>query len=163
MKKIFAIALMAVLCMTASAQGRWNVSHREADPLINQDARDVFIYDSPGVGSVVVWDWKKPNFRLITDNGFFHQKTVTGVGPCVPVFVGFYDNQGNMKSKFTLIMFIEDNHGFKFISTGGYYMGGRGNIRKAMKQMKSGDGYLRIVADLYDRPKFDIKITPFQQ
>lgn len=163
MKRLFVIALMTVMCIAAGAQGKWTVSHREADPLINQEAKDIYIYESPGIGTVVVWDWKDANFRLITENGFFHQVRLANIGLCVPVTVGFYDNDGNMKSKFQLIMFEEDNHAGKFIATGGYYMLGRGNIRKAMKQMKSGDGYLRIVADLYNRSKFDIKITPFEK
>jgi len=29
--------------------------------------------------------------------------------------------------------------------------------------MKSGDGYVRIVAELYNSPDFDIKITPYSQ
>ena len=58
-------------------------------------------------------------------------------------------------------MFTEDNHGLKWIATGGYYLGGRGNIRKALARMKSGDGYVRIVAKLANNPDFDIKIFPF--
>ena len=163
MKKLLAIALTAILSMTANAQGTWRVSHRQADELKGQTAQDVYMYEAPGIGTVVVWDWKKPDFRLITDNGFFHQELVQGVGLCVPVNVGFYDKNGNLKTKFQLIMFIEDNQGMKWIATGGFYLGGRGNIRKALARMKSGDGYVRIVAELYNRPDFDIKITPFQK
>ena len=61
------------------------------------------------------------------------------------------------------IMFTEDNHGLKWIATGGYYLGGRGNIRKALARMKSGDGYVRIIAELANNPDFDIKITPYQK
>ena len=94
---------------------------------------------------------KKPDFRLITDKGIFHQELVQGVGLCVPIQVGFYDKHGNLKTKLQLIMFTEDNHGLKWIATGGYYLGGRGNIRKALARMKSGDGYVRIVAKLTTR------------
>ena len=164
MMKLLIIAMMTVLTMTASAQGTWTISHRQADELKGQTAQDVYIYEAPGIGSVVVWDWKKPDFRLITNNGFFHQKRVQGVnGLCVPINVGFYDKSGNLKTKFQLIMFTEDNHSMKWIATGGFYLGGRGNIRKTLSRMKSGDGYVRIVAELYNRPDFDIKITPYNQ
>lgn len=163
MKKLLTIALLLIE-ITASAQGRWTVSHRQADELKGQTSQDVYMYEAPGIGTVVVWDWKKPEFRLITDKGFFHQKMVQGAaGFCVPVNVGFYDNNGNLKTKFQLIMYTEDNHGMKWITTAGFYVGGRGNIRKALARMKSGDGYVRIVAELQGRPDFDIKVTPYQK
>lgn len=164
MKKLLAIALLLSAVLMASAQGTWTVSHREADPLIGQIAQDVYMYDVKGVGSLVVWDWGKPEFRLITDQGVFNQKTVAGVGGrCVPINVGFYDKGNNLKTKFELIMFEEDNHGGKWIATGGFYMGGRGNIRKMLSRIKSGDGYVRVVAELYNKPNFDMIITPYQQ
>jgi len=89
MKKILVIAMMVVLNITASAQGTWSVSHRQADELKGQTAQDVYMYEAPGIGTVVVWDWKKPDFRLITDKGIFHQELVQGVGLCVPIQVGF--------------------------------------------------------------------------
>lgn len=162
MKRLMTIALVLLVGLTASAQGKWRVSHRQADDLIGQEAKDIYIYDVEGVGSVVVWDWKKPDFRLITEEGIFHQQSLVGVGLCVPIKVGFYDKGGTLKKKFDIIMFVEDNHRMKFIVTGGWYRAGRGNIRKTLAQMKSGDGYVRIVAELSDRSPFDIKITPFE-
>jgi hypothetical protein len=164
MKKLLTIVLITVLTMTASAQGTWTVSHRQADELKGQTAQDVYIYEAPGIGSVVVWDWNKPDFRLITDQGFFREKSMQGVnGLCVPIYVGFYDKNGNLKTRFQIIMFEEDNHGSRWIATGGFYVGGRGNIRKTLSRMKSGEGYVRIVAELYNRSDFDIKITPYSQ
>ena len=40
MKKLLTIALLLLAGLTAGAQGRWTVSHREADPMKGQDARD---------------------------------------------------------------------------------------------------------------------------
>jgi hypothetical protein len=163
MKRLMTIALVLLVGLTVCAQGKWRVSHRQADELIEQEERDVYIYDVEGVGRVVVWDWKKPDFMLITEEGFFHQQSLVGVGLCVPIKVGFYDNGGTLKKKFDIIMFGEDNSRMKSIVTGGWYRAGRGNIRKTLAQMKSGDGYVRIVADLANRSPFDIKITPYQQ
>ena len=66
MKKLLTIALLLLVGMAAGAQGRWTVSHRKADTMKGQDARDVYIYDANGIGSLVVWDWNKADFRLIT-------------------------------------------------------------------------------------------------
>lgn len=163
MKRLLIIALMAVLTMTASAQGTWSVSHRQADPLIGQEAQDVYIYKVDELGSLVVWDWNKPDFRLITDQGFFHQVTVQGTGMCIPVNVGLYDKNDNLKTKFQILLFEEDNHGGKWIATGGFYLGGRGNIRKILGRIKSGDGYVRFVAERYNQSNFDMIVTPYQQ
>ncbi|MBR5395770.1 MAG: hypothetical protein IK144_11940 [Bacteroidaceae bacterium] len=163
MKKLLTIALLLLVGLTVSAQGTWSVTHRQADPLLGQEAQDVYVYNVKGLGSLVVWDWSKPSFRLITDQGFFHQVAVAGTGLCVPVNVGFYDNNDKMTTKFQVIMFIENNTGSKFISTGGFYVGGRGNIRKMLSRLKSGDGYIRVVAELYDRQNFDMIVTPYQQ
>ena len=51
MKKLLAIALLLLTVLTAGAQGTWRVSHREADPMKGQDARDVYIYNAPGIGA----------------------------------------------------------------------------------------------------------------
>ena len=160
MKRLLIIALMAVLSLTAGAQGKWDVSYRQADELIGQDAKSIYMYEAKGIGTVVVWDWSKPDFRLITDKGFFKATYCQG-GKYYPVTVGFYDDNGNLEQKFSIQMLEEDNHGGKYIATGDFYIGGRGNIKKIMARMKSGKGYVRMVVDLYNKPPFDIKITPY--
>ena len=45
MKKLLTIALMLLAGLTASAQGVWKVSHREADPMKGQEAKDVYVYE----------------------------------------------------------------------------------------------------------------------
>lgn len=160
MKKLLTIALMAVLCLTAGAQGTWSVIHREADELKGQSAKDVYVYDEEGVGSVVVWDWDRPAFRLITESGLFHQVMVQSQ-LCVPVTVGLYDDDGYLKTKLNLILYVESNKNSKWITTGGFYIGGRGNIKKTLAHMKSGKGYVRFVAQLYGQPDFDLRVVPF--
>jgi hypothetical protein len=53
MKRLLTIALLLAVVFSAGAQGKWTVSHREADPMKNQDARDVYIYETGGNGQVV--------------------------------------------------------------------------------------------------------------
>ena len=161
MKRLLTIALW-LLCMAASAQGTWGVVYRPADELKGQDAKPVYIYDVPNIGSLVVWDWTNPNFRLITSNGIFRGRYSQG-SKFYPVVVGFYNDNGQLEKKFVLHLLEEVNCGGKFIATADFYIGGRANVKKMMSRMKSGNGYVRIVADLYDRPSFDIKVTPFER
>lgn len=156
------IALVLLVGMAASAQGKWHVSHREADELKDQKAQDVYIYDVAGVGSLVVWDWKSPNFRLISEKGMF-RKMVSGGNTFIPVTVGFYDESGKLEKKFTINLLEELNHGGKFIATGDFYLLGRKDIKKTLARLKSGKGYVRMLAMLYNQPDFDLRVTPFQQ
>lgn len=156
------IALVLLAGLTVCAQGKWRVSHRQADPMKNQDARDVYIYDIVGVGSVVIWDWDKADFRLVSETRGFYT-TITNGATRVYVKAGIYDENGELKKMYTLELFPEDNTNYKWITTGMFYYFGRGGIRKVMKHMKSGKGYVRFLAELYNNKEFDIKVTPYQR
>lgn len=162
MKKLLTIALLLMTVLTAGAQGTWTVSHREADPMKNQTAKDVYIYEASGIGSVVVWDWDKADFRLITDKGFFYVRYANG-GKYVPIKVGLYDDYGVLDKMYEIHLIPEDNTNNKWIATGSFYYFGRGNIRKIMKRLKSGTGYVRFLGELYGNKDFDIKVRPYQQ
>ena len=72
MKNLLTIVLLLLASLTAEAQGRWEVVHNEADPMKGEVERDVYIYSADNIGSVVVWDWSKADFRLITNKGLFN-------------------------------------------------------------------------------------------
>ena len=155
------IALLLLAVLTTSAQGRWTVTYREADELKGQKAQDVYVYDVAGVGSLVVWDWKSPHFRLISEKGMF-RKMVSGGNVYIPVTVGFYDENGKLEKRFTINLAEELNHSCRYITTFDYYMFGRKDIKKTLAKLKSGTGYVRILAMLYNQPDFDLKVTPFR-
>ena len=161
MKRLMTIALVLSAVLTACAQGRWTVSHREADELKGQTAKDVYIYDVAGVGTLVVWDWKSPNFRLISEKGMF-RKMVSGGNTFIPVKVGFYDENGIFEKSVTINLAEELNHSGRYITTFDYYMLGRKDIKKTLSRLRSGKGYVRFLAMLYNQPDFDLKVTPFQ-
>ncbi len=155
------IALLLLAVLAASAQGKWTVSHREADPMKNQDERDVYIYTVKGIGNVVVWDWDKADFRLIAENGIFRCMYTRGM-KIVPIKVGLYDENGKLEKVQTFELVVEDNTNSKWITTADRYLEGRKHIRRVMKRMKSGKGYVRFLGQLYNNQDFDIKVTPFQ-
>lgn len=161
MKKLLTIALLLTVVLTAGAQGKWTVSHREADPMKNQDARDVYIYETGGNGQVVVWDWDKADFRLIAEKGFFRTLYSNGM-KIVAIRAGIYDENGNLEKMYDIQLVPEDNTNNKWIATGSFYYFGRGDIRKVMKRMKSGKGYVRLLAELYNNQYFDINVLPYQ-
>ena len=162
MKRLLSIVLLLLAGLTASAQGVWNVSHREADPMKGQEAKDVYIYNVAGVGSVVVWDWDKADFRLITEKGMFRTWVSSG-SVFVPVKAGFYDEQGNMQKMVTVHLLPEDNHMRQYIATADYYMFGRKDIRKIIKHLKSGKGYVRFLVERFNDTEFDLKVTPYNK
>ncbi len=162
MKRLLTIALMSVMMLTAGAQGKWEVFNLDADELMGQTAQTVYLYEVPGVGTVVVWDWEKAEFRLISKKGMFRAFISDG-DRYYPVVVGFYDENGKLEKKFTINLLEDINHGGKYISTAGFYFGGRGDIRKTVARMRSGRGYVRFVANLYNQPMFDIKVKPYSR
>lgn len=155
------IALVLLVALTAGAQGKWTVSHREADELKGEEAQDVYIYSVHGIGSLVVWDWKSPNFRLISEKGMF-RKMVSGGNVYVPVKVGFYDESGKLEKSFTINLLEEPNHSGRYIATADFYMLGRKDIKKTLARLRSGKGNVRMLAMLYNQPDFDLSITPYQ-
>ena len=160
MKKLLSIALLLLAGLTASAQGTWTISHRQADPMKGQEAKDVYIYNVAGVGSMVIWDWDKADFRLVTEKGMFRTWVSSG-SVFVPVKAGFYDEQGNMQKMVTVHLLPEDNKMRQYISTADFYMFGRKDIRKIFKHLKSGKGYVRFVAERYNDTDFDMRVTPY--
>ena len=161
MKKLLTIALLLTVVLTAGAQGKWTVSHREADPMKNQTAKDVYIYTTAGGSEVVVWDWDEADFRLITGRGFF-RVLYAGGRRIVPIRAGLYDENGNLEKMYDLQLVPEDNTNNKWIATSDYYLLGRSSIRKVMKRLKSGKGYVRFLGELYNNEYFDINVKPFQ-
>ena len=162
MKNLLTIVLLLLASLTAEAQGRWEVVHNEADPMKGEVERDVYIYSADNIGSVVVWDWSKADFRLITNKGLFNIWVSSG-SAFAPVKVGFYNDSGELEKMFSITLVPEDNSMKKRLVTSDFYFGGRGDIKKIISRMKSGKGYVRIIASRYNESDFDIKITPFDK
>jgi len=160
MKKLLTIALLLV-GMTASAQG-WHVSHRAADPLTGQTEADVYIFSAKGIGSLVVWDWNRPSFRVISENKMF-SSYVSHTGSYVPLLVGIYNGRGEMTDRFRFEMYIEQNHSNMYISTSDFsYPSTRKKIKKVLKALRSGNGYVRFWAERWNHDDLDMKVPPFQ-
>lgn len=159
MKKLLSIVLLLLAGLTASAQ-KWTVFHRQADPMKGQTEKDVPIYEVPGVGAIVVFDWDKASFRLITEKGMFRTWVSSG-SVYVPVKAGFYDMYGNLEEMVSVILYPDDNTMRKYITTAERYTFGRKDIRKVLKRLRSGKGYVRFVTERYNQADFDLKVPVY--
>lgn len=81
----------------------------------------------------------------------------------VPVKAGFYDMYGNLEEMVSVILYPDDNTMRKYITTAERYTFGRKDIRKIMKHLKSGRGFVRFVVERYNETDFDMKVTPYNQ
>ena len=162
MKKLLTIVLFVLVSLTTGAQGKWEVVHNEADPMKGEVERDVYIFRADDVGSLVVWDWSKADLRLITNKGLFNTWVSSG-SVFSPVKFGFYNDKNELEKMFTVSLVPEVNSGKKRIVTADFYFGGRNDIKKIISRLKSGKGYVRIIASRYNDSDFDIKVIPFDQ
>lgn len=151
--------LSAVL--TLSAQGEWKTVKTEADDLRGVKAGEMCICTEEGVGSFVVWDWKEPQFILVSDNGIFNINS----GGWLEILIGFYNNEGVMIEKTKLWLSKEEGSGYKYartISRGMIPPGQKKKVNRIFKALKSTDEYVRIVAPRYNTIDFDLKIPPYK-
>lgn len=84
------------------------------------------------------------------------------------VLVGIYDADGKMTEKFKLWLDLVRDSGLKDLRTrnaGGMSnpVGQKKKVRKIFEALRSGAGYVRIVAPRYDNSDFDIKIPAFRE
>lgn len=166
MKKVL---LLLLLCMPmiAASQGTWEKITLEADELKGQQGGDVMIYTDAAVGSFVFWNWDEYQFRLTSDHAQFNINVSNGHTGLL-VFVGIYNDNGDLTDKFQMWLDREDNHGNTFLRTRNAGVmsnpvGQKKKVKKIFNALKSDRGYIRIVAERYNTSDFDLKITPFKE
>lgn len=82
--------------------------------------------------------------------------------------VGIYDANGTMTEKFEMWLDLVRDSGYKDLRTRNAGsmsnpVGQKKKVRKIFEALRSGVGYVRIVAPRYDQNDFDIKILAFQE
>lgn len=164
MKKLFTISLMLIAWLTACAQGTWSTGMNEADELKGLLGGPYYRYDVEGVGSFILWDWEDWKFRIITDKGKFEENISSGKW-YTSINLGLYSSDGKLTDKLESI--IEVNHSNPNTATidknwMAYYGPGRkSKIKKMIRALKSGEGYVRIVCSRVGMQDFDLKITKY--
>lgn len=176
MKKLLTIALLLV-GMTASAQkdstttaivqvaqeGMWSTGMNEADELKGIKASPYYCYDMEGMGSFILWNFDDWNFKIITEKGMFDVWHNKYGNYYVKVIMGLYTLDGKLIEKFDNTIQADHTDGKSaWINKNWlYYPSHRKKLRKMMRALKSGDGYIRIVCPRKGMPDFDMKVTKY--
>jgi len=140
----------------------WKITKMEADELKGTKGGNVCMYTETGIGSIIVWDWNDPQFRLVSHDGIFN----INAGGWLEILVGFYKDDGTLIDKMSLWLSSEDGSSYNYartISKGMIPPGQKKKVNKIFKALQSDNGYVRIVAPRYNVVDFDIKIPSVKQ
>lgn len=176
MKKLLTIALLLV-GITANAQkdstttaivqvaqeGMWSTGMNEADELKGTKAGPYYRYDMEGMGSFILWNFDDWNFKIITEKGMFDVWHNNYGNYYVKVIMGLYTLDGKLIEKFDNTIQADHTDGKSaWINKNWlYFPSHRKKLRKMMRTLKSGDGYIRIVCPRKGMPDFDMKVTKY--
>ena len=173
MKKLlltFILALSCTLGVMAQTEGKWHVLQVEPDELKDEPGGSRYVYEVENVGWFIVREWDKYQFMISS----FHPFAAEHVSDLVSsydgelVLVGIYDANGKLTEKFEMWLDLVRDSGYKDLRTrdAGFMnnpVGQKKKVRKIFEALRSGAGYVRIVAPRYDKSDFDIKILAFQE
>ena len=173
MKRIVSItiALMMAIAMSAQEEGEWQKHESKADELKGSTGGTYYTYTVPGVGGFMFNDFDTYQYSIISDGVQFNIETgysqFAGSYAGITVLVGIYDDDGQLKEKFKMWLDRMDNMGNYAVKTrnaGGMAnpVGQKGKVKKIFKALQSDGGYVRIVAERFQRNDFDLKIPPFK-
>ena len=174
MKRIvtITIALMMAIAMSAQGEGKWEKHESKADELRGSSGGTYYSYIVPGLGGFMIYGFDTYQYFLISDSGQFNidagYSRFAGSYAGVNVLVGIYDEEGHLTDKFTMWLDRVDNKGNCIVRTrdaGGMMnpVGQKGKVKKMFKALQSGGGYVRIIAERFQRTDFDIKIPPYKE
>ena len=164
MKRILFVLIAVLSCVAANAQ-KWEVTKHEADDLKGTEAYTSYMFSEPGVGSFVFWSNHDGHYRLISDDGIFNYERIAsqfGAYRGEDVIVGLYDNDNNLVERIEMWLdcesdkptFLETRDAGKFLNPTGQAK----KVKKIMKHLNSGKGYIRFVAARYGKTDFDLKV-----
>jgi len=166
MKKIFIFSIMCLFAVFANAQG-WVSSEIKADEFKGTKAYTAYSY-SDDVGVFVHWSNDDGQYKLISYSGMFNYDSgysKYGGSYCgISVLVGIYDNNDKLIEKFKMWLDCDRGDG-PVTEAHTRNAGGMSNpvgqgkkVKKILKHLNTGKGYVRFYADLYDSQDFDFKV-----
>ena len=171
MRKLLAIALMTMLTMSTNAQGLWTTVKVEADELKGVKGGESYQYSVDSVGSIEITEWKKDRIVITTNVGEFEYSKhevvnkVTSMNKVVyvsKVLIGLYNDKGSLQEKLDGESYFDGENPKSLLVVGRTFTQTR-QIKRMLKAVQSGEGYLRVVCKRKDMSDFDIKTTPYQE
>lgn len=158
MKRLLTILLLSAGLMAAHAQ-KWGKGTVAGDELLGLQPTTVVQYsDSVGIFSC---EEDKYQFSIsCLGKSFFNYQYENGKKG-VFVIVGLYEDNGQLLEKFNMWLSVGDDTQIAATWNLGSMLnpvGQKGKVKKIIKHLKSGHGYVRMVADRYRENVFDFKI-----
>ena len=161
---------MILTGFTASAQGTWSVVKVETDELKGVKGGESYQYSVEGVGTIEIADWKKDRIIVTTYDGEFEysknevKNSVTNISKTVyvsKVLIGLYNSDGALQDKIDGESYFDDDENPKSLLVVGRTFTQTRQIKKMLKAIQTGSGYLRVVCKRKGAPDFDIRTTPY--
>ena len=166
MKKLFTIAMLLLAGLIANAQeGKWTTGINDADELKGQTGGPYYLYEVKGIGSFVVWDWDDWVFKINSDNGYYDVWYYQSNGfRYMRVTIGLYTMDNKLVESRDVELAADVSQRSGWINRNGmYYPATRKKLRKMIRALKSGEGYVRVVCSRKGAPEFDLKIMPYTE
>lgn len=172
MKKLFAITLLLLTGLTASAQGQWTTVKVEADELKGVKGGESYQYSVDSIGYIEIADWKKDRIIITTNIGEFEYSKHEVVNPVThlnkivyvsKVLIGLYNTEGALQEKLDGESYFDEEGESKSLLVVGRTFTQARQMKRMLKSVQSGEGRLRIVCKRKNMPDFDIKTTPYQK
>ena len=164
MKKLLAMMLLLLITLIANAQdGIWWTGVNEPDELKGLLGGPYFRYDVEGVGTFILWDWEDWKFRIITDKGQFDTRYASNGNCYTMITMGLYTQEGKLTVKFEDAIELDNpsRNQATINKDWMYFPNDRKKIKKFIRAIKSGEGYVRIICKRKDMQDFDLKITKY--
>lgn len=171
MKKLIALAMFLMSVLTMSAQGKWITAKVEADELKGVKGGESYRFTVDSIGYIEITDWKKDRITITTNEGEFEYATrevvnsVTHVNKTVHVanvLIGLYNSDGSLQDKIDGESYFEEDDSKSLLVVGRTFTQSS-KMKRMLKAVKAGTGYMRIVCKRKGMPDFDVKTTPYQQ
>ena len=148
--------VLLLVGMTANAQGTWNSVRVEEDDLKGIKGGEIYQFSVDSIGAIEITDWKKDRIVITTNSGEFEYSkqevvnSVTHMNKTVyvsKVLIGLYNSEGSLLEKLDGESYFDGENPKSLLVVGRTFTQTR-QIKRMLKIVQSGDGYLRIVCKL---------------
>lgn len=172
MKKLMTIAMFLFAGLTTNAQGTWSTVTVEADELKGIKGGEVYRYSVDGMGTIEITDWKKDKILITTNEGEFEYSKNEVVNPVTrinkvvyvsKVLIGLYDREGALQEKIDGESYFDEGESPKSLLIVGRTFTQTRQLKRMLKTVQSGTGYLRVVCKRKGMSDFDIKTTIYNK
>lgn len=163
MKKILVLLLIVSIPLLSFAQG-WSRTDYPADELKGNKAYTAYTYQLQDLGAFIFFSSEDGQYRITCTDGIFGVERINGyVGQ--QITVGIYDDNDKLVDKFKMWLDALDGTNYDVLTTRNAGtmsnpMGQKGKVKKILKCIIGGSGYVRFLAPRHNKTDFDFKVYP---